>query len=142
MRVIPFAAKEIRMPRKSGVKLPGTLRRSPGKAQRTYSKTLESAEQEYGPGERASRTAFASLKHGFEKVGDHWEPKDHKGPSDAQAARGGADARRGRRSTAGGVDERGHSRAELYQRAKALDVAGRSRMNKEQLARAIARKQK
>jgi hypothetical protein len=130
------------MPARSGVKLPSTLKRSPGKAQRTYAKTLESAEKEYGPGERASRTAFASLKHGFEKVGDHWEAKDHKGPSDARAARGGPDARRGKRKTAGGVDERGHSRAELYERAKSLDVAGRSRMNKEQLARAIARKQK
>ncbi len=130
------------MPRKSGVKLPSTLARSPGKAQRTYSKTLENAEQEYGPGERASRTAFASLKHGFEKVGDHWEAKEQKGPSDAQAARGGQAARRGEHKTAGGVDERGHSRAELYERAKSLDVAGRSRMNKEQLARAIARKQK
>lgn len=130
------------MPRKSGVKLPGTLARSPAKAQRTYARTLESAEREYGPGERASRTAFASLKHGFEKVGDRWEVKARKGPSDEQAARGGADARRGKRKTAGGVDERGHSRAELYERARALDVAGRSRMNKAQLARAIARKQK
>jgi hypothetical protein len=131
-----------RTSRRSGVNLPSTLERSPGKAQRTYSKTLESAQKEYGPGERASRTAFASLKHGFEKAGDHWEAKDHKGPSDAQAARGGAAARRGEGRTAGGVDERGRSRAELYERAKALDVAGRSRMNKEQLARAIARKQK
>lgn len=127
---------------KSGVNLPSTLERSPGKAQRTYSKTLQSAAKEYGPGERASRTAFASLKHGFEKVGDHWEAKARKGPSDAQAARGGAAARRGKVKTAGGVDERDHSRAELYERAKVLDVAGRSRMNKAQLARAIARKQK
>ena len=130
------------MPGKAGVRLPSTLKRSPGKAQRTYAKTLESAEREYGPGERASRTAFASLKHGFEKVGDHWEAKDRKGPSDEQAARGGKAARRSGKSTAGGVDERGHSRAELYERARSLDVPGRSRMNKEQLARAIARKQK
>jgi hypothetical protein len=130
------------MPAKAGVKLPSTLKRSPANAQRTFPKTLERAEKEYGQGERASRTAFASLKHGFEKVGDHWEAKDRKGPSDAQAARGGADARRSERKTAAGVDELGHSRAELYERAKSLDVAGRSRMNKEQLARAIARKQK
>jgi cation transport regulator ChaB len=65
--------------------LPGTLQRSPKKARRTYSETLESAEEQYGEGERASRTAFSSLKHSFEKVGDHWEPKDEKGPSDERA---------------------------------------------------------
>jgi hypothetical protein len=130
------------MPRKAGVKLPRTLARSPGKAQRTYAKTLKSAEKEYGSGERASRTAYASLKHGFEKVGDRWAPKKRKGPSDDQAARGGKAARHGGKRTAGGVDERGHSRADLYERAKSLEIAGRSRMNKQELARAIARKQK
>jgi hypothetical protein len=136
------AAKEAHMPRNAGVKMPGTLKRSPDKAQRTYARTLENAEKEYGSGERASRTAYASLKHGFEKVGDHWQAKSRKGPSDAQAARGGSAARRGKGKTAGGVDERGHSRAELYERARSLGIAGRSRMNKEGLARAIARKQK
>ncbi len=56
-------------------KMPSTLKRSPAKAQRTYAKTLESAEREYGPGERAGRTAYAAVKHGFRKVGDHWEAK-------------------------------------------------------------------
>ncbi|WP_119153419.1 ChaB family protein [Caldimonas tepidiphila] len=128
--------------KKYGVDLPGTLERSPEKAQRTYAETLKSAEKTYGSGERAARTAYASLKHGFEKVGDHWEPKEHKGPSDAQAARSGREAREGRRETAGGVDALGHTRQELYERAKALDIAGRSTMNKEELARAIARKQR
>ena len=36
--------------------------------------------REYGEGERAHRTAFAALKHSFEKVGDHWEPKAQEGP--------------------------------------------------------------
>jgi hypothetical protein len=130
------------MPKKQdGVALPGTLARSPAQAQRTYAKTLRSAERTYGPGERASRTAYASLKHGFEKVGDHWEPKDHPGPSDAQAARSGAAARRSKRPTAGGVDERGHSRDALYERARALGVKGRSTMTKAELAQAIARRQ-
>lgn len=62
------------MPRYAG-KLPSTLERSPPKAQRTYLQTLKSAEKEYGPGEKASRTAFAALKYSFEKVGDHWVPK-------------------------------------------------------------------
>ena len=117
--------------------LPGTIQRSPAKAQRTYAETLDSAHQEYGSEERAHRTAFASLKHSFEKTGDHWEPKDERGPSDDKAA-GGRDTRA---ETAGGVDVKGHTRDELYQRAKQLDIGGRSKMSKTELARAIARKQ-
>ena len=120
--------------------LPGTLKRSPAKAQRTYTKTHDSAVEEYGEGERAHRTAFSALKHSFEKVADHWEPKDEKGPSDEQAAKGGRKARRGG-ATAGGVDVKGHTKEELMERAKKLDIRGRSRMTKEQLGRAIARKQ-
>jgi cation transport regulator ChaB len=117
--------------------LPGTIKRSPGKAQRTYAKTLDSAHEQYGDEERAHRTAYAALKHSFEKVGDHWEPKDEKGPSDPQAKGGRGTAR----PTAGGVDVEGHSKAELYERARALGVRGRSGMSKLELARAIARKQ-
>ena len=121
--------------------LPGTIRRSPAKARRTYTETLASAHEQYGGDEeRAHRTALAALKHSFEKVGDHWEPKKRKGPSDAQAARRGRSARRGGR-TAGGVDVYGHTRGELYDRAKRLGVKGRSRMTKQELGEAIARKQ-
>ena len=119
--------------------LPGTLQRSPRKAQRTYAKTLESAEEQYGEGERASRTAYSSLKHSHEKVGDHWEPKDEKGPSDERAKNSRARENKGR--TAGGVDVEGHSKAELYQRAAKLGVKGRSKMSKMELGQAIARKQ-
>ena len=119
--------------------LPGTLQRSPKKAQRTYAKTLESAEEQYGEGERASRTAYSSLKHSHEKVGDHWEPKDEKGPSDERAKNPRARENKGR--TAGGVDVEGHSKAELYERAAKLGVKGRSKMSKTELGQAIARKQ-
>ena len=68
--------------------MPSTLRRSPEKAQETWAKTHDSAVQTYGEGERAHRTAFSALKHSYEKVGDHWEPKEQRGPSDAQAAGG------------------------------------------------------
>lgn len=119
--------------------LPGTLQRSPAKAQRTYEKTLESAEEEYpGDEERAHRTAYASLKHSFEKVGDHWEPKDDKGPSDEQAEQSGAAARDRPKPTAEGVDANA-SKAHLADVAKRLDVAGRSRMNKDELVDAIMR---
>ncbi len=117
--------------------LPGTLKRSPKKAQETFSKTLDSAHEQYDSEQRAHRTAYASLKHSFEKVGDHWEPKDKKGPSDAQA-RGG---RGTNRKTAGGVDVEGHTMKELQERARKLDIKGRSKMDKAELGRAIARQQ-
>jgi len=115
--------------------LPSTLQRSPKKAQETWAKTHDSAVDEYGEGERAHRTAFASLKHNFEKVGDHWEPKDEKGPSDDQAAKGGKSARRGGKS-AEGVDANA-SKEHLMDVAKKLDISGRSKMNKDELVDAI-----
>lgn len=126
---------------KSGVRLPSTLQRSSEKAQRTYIKTLENAEEEYGKGEKASRTAYAALKHGFEKVGDHWEPKKQPGPSDSRSKLPTAAKRQGQGRTFGGVDVEGHSRGELLARAKALDIKGRSAMSKEELAEAIAKRQ-
>jgi hypothetical protein len=113
--------------------LPSTLRRSSPKAQETWIKTHDSAVETYGEGERAHRTAFAALKHSFEKVGDHWEPKGHKGPSDAQAARGGP-ARQA--PTAGGVDANA-SKEHLYEVASKLNIRGRSRMSKAELVDAI-----
>ena len=121
--------------------MPATLQRSSKKAQRTWGKAHDNAVDQYGEGERAHRTAFSALKHSFEKVGDHWEPKATKGPSDPQAARGGRAARAGRGRTYGGVDYYGHSRDELYARARKLGVSGRSTMTKKELAKAIARKQ-
>ena len=121
--------------------LPSTLQRSPDKAQRTWKKTHDSAVETYGEGERAHRTAFSSLKHSFQKVGDHWEEKRRKGPSDPRAAKGADEARRGEGETFGGVDVLGSSRQELYERARSLGVRGASKMTKEELGRAIARKQ-
>jgi len=119
--------------------LPDTLKRSPAKAQRTFAKAHDAAAQEYGEGERAHRVAYAALKHSFEKVGDHWEPKDRPGPSDPRAKNPRARENRGK--TYGGVDYEGHTRQELYRRAARLGVRGRSRMKKGELAEAIARKQ-
>ena len=119
--------------------LPGTLQRSPRKAQETYAKTLDSAHETYGGDEeRAHRAAFAALKHSFEKVGDHWEPKRQRGPSDPRAKSGGP---RPAGESAGGVDVEGHTRDELLERARQLGVRGRSRMTKLELGQAIARKQ-
>ena len=128
------------MPRESDRRdVPSTLKRSPRKARETWEKTHDAAVGEYGEGERAHRTAFASLKHSFEKVGDHWEAKDHKGPSDPQARK---DTRHGSQrpgKTYGGVDLEGRTKEELLQRARKLGVKGRSTMNKAELAEAINR---
>jgi len=118
--------------------LPGTLKRSSAKARRTYAKALDAAHEQYHDEERAHRTAFAALKHSFKKVGDHWEPKDEKGPSDPQAAKSGQAARRSRTPTGGGKDV-GSTKAELMQRARKLDVKGRSSMSKDELVRAVAK---
>jgi cation transport regulator ChaB len=116
--------------------MPSTLRRSPKKAQRTWSKAHDSAVEEYGEGERAHRTAFSALKHSFEKVGDHWEPKDHKGPSDKQAAKSGKAARRSKGGGAGGVDANA-TKEHLMDLAKKADIRGRSRMTKDELVDAL-----
>ncbi|MFN8189102.1 MAG: ChaB family protein [Nocardioidaceae bacterium] len=116
--------------------LPSTLERSPTKAQRTWIKAHDSAVEEYGEGERAHRVAFSALKHSFEKVGDRWEPKNAKGPSDTQAAKSGTSARRGSGQTAGGVDANA-TKAHLMDVARRLDVKGRSSMTKDELVDAI-----
>ena len=120
--------------------MPSTIRRSSSKAQRTWAKTHDNAVEEYGEGRRSHQTAYAALKHSFEKKGDRWVEKDRKGPSDPRAARSPAKGERGGR-TFGGVDVLGSTREELYARARRLGVKGRSRMDKEELAEAIARKQ-
>ena len=113
--------------------LPSTLQRSDEKAQATYAKTHDSALETYDGDERAAnQVAFAALKHTHEKVGDHWEPKEQNGPSDAQAA-GGRDTHR---ETAGGVDANA-SKKHLYELATRLEVRGRSRMTKDELVEAL-----
>ncbi len=116
--------------------LPSTLQRSPEKAQRTFAKTYDAAAETYGDGERAARTAFAAVKHSFEKVGDHWEPKDEKGPSDRQAARDTRSGSRGDGDTAGGVDANA-SKKHLYELAQRMEVPGRSSMSKDELVDAL-----
>jgi cation transport regulator ChaB len=112
--------------------LPGTLKRSPKKAQDTYVKAHDSAVKEYGEGERAHRTALSAVKHSFEKVGDHWEPKAKKGPSDAKAAGG----RSTKAKSAGGVDANA-GKDHLLGVAKKLDISGRTKMKKAELVKAI-----
>jgi cation transport regulator ChaB len=121
--------------------LPDTLKRSPKKAQRQFAKTHDAAAEQYGEGEQAHRTAYASLKHNFEKVDDHWEAKDEPGPSDPRSKKSTGQKRQGQGETFGGVDYEGNTKQELYERAKKLDVKGRSSMSKKELARAIAQKQ-
>jgi cation transport regulator ChaB len=112
--------------------IPSTLQRSDEKAQRTFAKAHDSAAESYGDEQRANRVAWAAVKHTHEKVGDHWEPKDHKGPSDAQAEGGaGTD-----RETKGGVDANA-TKEHLMDLARRLDVHGRSSMTKDELVDAL-----
>jgi len=117
--------------------LPSTLRRSEKHAQQTFAKAHDSAAEQYGDPGRAHQVAFAAVKHSYEKVGDHWEPKEggKKGPSDARAEQGGPNATA---ETAGGVDANA-SKKHLQEIAKRLDVRGRSRMTKDELVDAIQR---
>lgn len=113
--------------------LPSTLQRSNTKAQRTFAKAHDAAAKEYGSEQRAHRVAYAALKHSFEKVGDHWEPKKKRGPSD-QRAKGGGPRNTG--PSAEGVDANA-SKKHLLDVARRLDVRGRSTMNKNELVDAI-----
>ena len=113
--------------------LPSTLKKSPAKAQRTFAKVHDAAAEQYGEGERAHRAAYDALKHSFEKVGDHWEPKARKGPSDSRARSGGPNPKG---TSAEGVDANA-SKAHLMDVARRLDISGRSTMTKTQLVNAI-----
>ena len=117
-------------PKKS--ELPSTVRRSGKKARRTFARAHDAAADQYGEGERAHRTAYAALKHTHERVGDHWEKKKGKGPSDAKAAGG----RNSGAKTQEGVDANA-SKKHLMEVARRLKVPGRSTMNKSELVAGI-----
>lgn len=114
--------------------LPSTLRRSDAKAQRAFAKAHDAAVETYGEGRRAHQVAYAALKHSYEKVGDHWEPKEERGPSDEQAE-GGRDTSR---PTAGGVDANA-TKTHLLDLARRLGIRGRSSMTKDELVQALQR---
>ena len=103
------------------------------KAQRTFAKTHDSAVEQYGEGERAHRVAFAALKHTHEKVGDHWEEKEQRGPSDDRAESGGPNPSG---ESAEGVDANAPKK-HLIELARRLDISGRSKMTKDELVSEI-----
>ena len=113
--------------------LPSTLKKSPEKAQRTFAKVHDAAADQYGEGERAHRTAYDALKHSYEKIGDHWEEKAEKGPSDSRARSGGPNPSG---DSAEGVDANA-SKKHLLDVARRLDISGRSSMDKDELVSAI-----
>lgn len=121
--------------------IPSTLERSAKKIQHTYRETLSSAEAEYHDEARAHRTAWGSVKHVAEKIGDHWELKDEPGPSDSRSEQSTADKRAGKGETFGGVDVVGNTRAQLVERARQAGISGYSKMTKAELGRALSRHQ-
>src|SRR5512143_2118015 len=79
------------MPEKNGkdkTEIPSTIMRSDKHAQDIWKKAHDSAVKTYGEGGSAHRVAYAALKHVYEKKGNKWVKKAHKGPSDPQARRG------------------------------------------------------
>ena len=112
--------------------LPSTLQKSDDKAKRTFAKAHDAAADQYGDAERAHRVAYSALKHSYEKVGDHWEEKDQRGPSDERESGGPNPAG----ESAEGVDANA-SKKHLTELARRLDISGRSKMTKDELVTAI-----
>ena len=127
---MPMVSKKGKVRKKE---LPSTLRKSKPKARRTFAKAHDAAAEEYGEGERAHRVAYSTLKHKFEKVGDHWEKKEKKGPSDERAKSGGPNAKG---KTAEGVNANA-TKKHLREVANKLDISGRSKMSKSEFVTAI-----
>jgi len=125
------------MTKKSGKpnksELPGPVRKSGKKAQRTFAKAHDAAEKEYGDAERAYRVAYSALKRKFEKVGGHWEKKPKKGPSDERATSGGPSPKG---TSAEGVNAKA-TKKHLTEVARKLDIPRRTTMNKNELVSAI-----
>ncbi|ANI37328.1 ChaB family protein [Mycolicibacterium vaccae] len=115
--------------------LPSTLEKSDEKAQRTFAKAHDAAADQYGEGERAHRVAYSAVKHSYEKIGDHWEEKDHRGPSDERSESGGPNPEG---ESAEGVDANA-SKKHLVDVARRLDIRGRSKMTKDELITEIMR---
>lgn len=98
------------MPKGQRIDLPDTLERSPKHAQDIYRETLRSAHETYNGDEaRAHRVAYAAVKHEYKKSGDRWVPRT--------------------------LEDK--TRDELYEDAKDLEIAGRSKMNKDELLSAV-----
>jgi len=112
--------------------LPSTLQRSAKKAQRTFTKAYDAAADQYGSAKRANQVAWSAVKHTYEKVGDHWEKKSAKGPSDKRAEQG----RTSPAKPKGGVNANA-TKEHLLGVARKLDISGRSKMKKKQLVDAI-----
>jgi cation transport regulator ChaB len=118
--------------------LPITLQRSPKKAQETYLKALENAHRTYDGDEQAAhRAAWAAVKHLFERVGDHWEPKGRPGPSDPRAEQGGPNASG---PSFRGVDVEGKTKEQLLEEARRLGARANAHMTKFEIAKAIERR--
>ena len=131
--------KEVDMPA-SKEKLPSTLERSPKKVRKTYEKTLDAAHEQYDSEERAHRTAWDSVKHVAEKKGDHWELKDRKGPSDAQAAKERGRGRRGAAAAPTVASTRSSRNRSSTRTPSGAGIEGRSRMSKQQLVVALEKR--
>ncbi len=122
------------MPEDTRQDLPSTIKRSDEHAQDIWLKAHNSAIKTYGEGQSASRVAYPALKHEYQKQGDKWVKKAHKGPSDPQAARGPTTRRKStdkrRAPTAGGKVAKSASEARRKAKEARKEYSRRYRARK------------
>jgi len=97
--------------------------------------TVEFSGEERSGARVAARVACLTSCH------RRWSGHRKRRASDPRSTKSTAEKRKGKGETFGGVDYYGHTKDELYERAKELDIDGRSKMDKKELARAIAKHQ-
>lgn len=90
-------------------------------------------------GERAHRTAMDALSTRSRRSATAGSPSRGRGPPNTRAKESGLAASRGQGEEPRGLDYDGHSKEQLYERARS-STPRRSKMSKEELAEAITRR--
>jgi hypothetical protein len=104
------------------------------KRERQYEHIKESLEERGTPDEKAEEIAARTVNKERARAGEA-KTSSRLSREDMSSSRRG-----GLRS--GTAREKGRTRDQLYNEAKAMGIEGRSKMNKEQLERAVERKKK
>ena len=112
--------------------VPSTIARSDDKAVRTYKKTLESAEDSYGEGERAHRAAYGALKHPTRRWATTGSRRSRPGRRTRSPSKRRPTRWSGRRKRRTGSTPRA-SKAHLVEVARKLGVTGATRKRKDEL---------
>jgi hypothetical protein len=113
------------------------FQKSGRRAQESYAKALDSAIQTYGAGDRARRSAIASVSRTFQRLGDRWVPRSPQSARTAQATRRSASSANSSRPTQSGNIDMKSTKDNLMNAARRMQIPGRSRMNKPELVAAL-----